>query len=229
MLDDWSNSELIKACKMSSYMMMPKDYARELMKLGNRDKASAFMEYMFDLDEKKNNSIGFYALSWDKSKSTTHAWVLEFRDEIAKHFDFWAIQNELKCRTLAERQPNDFQKKPNAKSADNTNVQPIVPNALPNACRTTTEQRVNTINTKESVSGKKQAFIPPTIQEIKAFIESKNLRVDADKFYYHYESNGWMVGRNKMKSWTATVMKWNSGETTTNKSVTKKEVYGGLI
>jgi len=229
MLSDFQYFQDSEVSKMSTYMMMPKDYARELMHLGQREKASAFMEYMFDLDEKKNNSIGFYSISWEKSKSTVHAWVTEFKDEIAKHFDFWTIQNELKYRTVAERQPNDFQKKSNAKSTENTSVKGNVPNALPNDSRTVAEQSINTINNKESNSGKKQVFSSPTIQEIKEFIESKNLNVDASKFYYHYESNGWMIGKNKMKSWTATIMNWNARENQTNNNVTNKKVYGGLI
>lgn len=215
---------------MSTYMMMPKDYIRELNKLGHREKAAAFMEYMFDLDENKNNSIGFYASSWNKSKSTAHAWVSEFRDEIAKHFDFWTIQNELKYRTIAERQPNDLEKKPNAKSAIKSSLKDTDTNAQPNDRRTVAELSINTKINKESISGKKQAFVPPTIQEIQSFIESKKLNIDAKTFFYHYESNGWMVGKNKMKSWTATVLNWNTRETKqANKSVTKKEVYGGLI
>lgn len=155
---------------MSSYMIMPKDYAKRLMQQGQRDKAAAFLQYMFSLDEKKNNSIGFYALSWSKSKSTTHAWVLEFREEIAKHFDFWATQNELKYRTLAERQPNDFQKKSNARSTENTGLQPIVPNALPNDNRTPAEQSINnkyknTKNTKEKNTKKEIVELPTWLDQ----------------------------------------------------------------
>ena len=215
---------------MSTYMMMPKDYIRELSKLGHREKAAAFMEYMFDLDENKNNSISFYASSWNKSKSTAHAWVSEFRDEIAKHFDFWTIKNELKYRTIAERQPNDLEKKPNAKNAIKSSVKDTAPNAQPNDSRTVAEPSINTKINKESISGQNK-FVAPSIQEIQDFIASKNLSVDAKTFFYHYESNGWMVGKNKMKSWTATVQKWNSDKKTSfqQNTDTKKQVYGGLI
>jgi hypothetical protein len=133
-------------------MMMPKDYSRSLMKSGQREKASAFMEYMFDLDEKVNNSIGFYSKSWDKSKSTTHSWIKEFKEEIAKFHEYWVDENEKKYRTITERSPNDFEKKPNAKpnarKPINTRVSGDVPNGQPNTTpndhRTITEQRVNT-------------------------------------------------------------------------------------
>ena len=207
---------------MSSYMMMPKDYARELMQRGQREKATAFMEYMFDLDEQKNNSIGFYANSWGKSKSTAHAWVKEFGKKVAEHYDFWAIQNEIKYRTVAERQPNDLEKKSNAQTPINTGFIDNTPNALPNDNRTVAEQRVNTKILNKSISGKKRTFIPPTITEIKSYIQEKNLVVDAETFYFHYESQGWMIGKNKMKSWTATIQNWNRKNKINHKFNTSK-------
>jgi len=51
-------------------------------------------------------------------------------------------------------------------------------------------------------------FTPPTLEEVKAYcIERKN-KVDAEKFIDFYESKGWMVGKNKMKSWEASVRTW---------------------
>jgi len=48
---------------------------------------------------------------------------------------------------------------------------------------------------------KNQRFSPPTIEEIQAYNSEKSLNVDAEQFLNFYESNGWMVGRNPMKSW----------------------------
>lgn len=47
-------------------------------------------------------------------------------------------------------------------------------------------------------------FIKPTIEEIKKEFQTFN----AEHFFNYYESNGWMVGRNKMKDWKATVKNW---------------------
>jgi hypothetical protein len=53
-----------------------------------------------------------------------------------------------------------------------------------------------------------KTFQIPTIEEIKNYcIERKNT-VDFEKFFAHYESNGWMVGRNKMKDWKAAIRYW---------------------
>jgi hypothetical protein len=40
--------------------------------------------------------------------------------------------------------------------------------------------------------------------------------VDAERFVDHYESNGWMVGRTKMKDWKAAVRNWSRKEKTNN-------------
>ena len=43
------------------------------------------------------------------------------------------------------------------------------------------------------------------------------LTFSAEYFYNYYESNGWMVGRNKMKDWKAAVRKWVYSEWNNNK------------
>ena len=59
---------------------------------------------------------------------------------------------------------------------------------------------------------KEKRFVVPTIEEVTAFCETKGLKVNVNKFYLHYESNGWHVGKNKMKSWQAAVQKWAETE-----------------
>jgi hypothetical protein len=49
----------------------------------------------------------------------------------------------------------------------------------------------------------------PTIEEIRQYIEEKNYNIDAEYFFNYYEANGWKVGKNKMKSWKATLGTWN--------------------
>ena len=56
-------------------------------------------------------------------------------------------------------------------------------------------------------------FVKPTIEEVRDFIREKNFSVDADAWYSHYESNGWMVGKNKMKDWRASVNYWQHNKT----------------
>lgn len=55
---------------------------------------------------------------------------------------------------------------------------------------------------------KRQRFVPPTVEEVKAYADEKGLRVDAERFVSFYESKNWMVGKNKMTSWKAAVSGW---------------------
>lgn len=62
----------------------------------------------------------------------------------------------------------------------------------------------NTLNKKDIVR-----FVKPNIDEIISYINENNFNVDPNGFYDYYESNGWVVGKNKMKDWKATVRNWD--------------------
>ena len=51
-------------------------------------------------------------------------------------------------------------------------------------------------------------FTPPTLEEVSAYCLERQNTVNPQKFIDHYTSNGWMVGRNKMKDWKASVRTW---------------------
>lgn len=60
-----------------------------------------------------------------------------------------------------------------------------------------------------SPKGEKQKrFVPPSLDEVHAYCKERNNRVDPQRFIDHYTSNGWMVGKNKMKDWKAAVRTW---------------------
>lgn len=61
-----------------------------------------------------------------------------------------------------------------------------------------------------SVQKKRTRFSPPTIDEVKAYCKERNNNVDAERFIDYYNSNGWMVGKNKMKDWKAAVRTWEN-------------------
>lgn len=72
---------------------------------------------------------------------------------------------------------------------------------------------------------KRTQFKPPTREEVQAYCKERNNSVDAERFIDHYTSNGWMVGKNKMKDWKASVRTWEkNGNNQTNKS-TKTSKY----
>ena len=62
------------------------------------------------------------------------------------------------------------------------------------------------------VAGSASRFRPPTLEEVKSYILEKGIEIDAERFVAYYESNGWMVGRNKMKSWKSATVTWHKNE-----------------
>ena len=59
---------------------------------------------------------------------------------------------------------------------------------------------------------KRTQFIPPTLEDVQAYCKERKNDVDAERFINHYTSNGWLVGRNKMKDWKAAVRTWERSE-----------------
>lgn len=54
----------------------------------------------------------------------------------------------------------------------------------------------------------RKRFVPPSLEEVKAYCRERNNNVDAERFINHYTSNGWHVGKNKMQDWKAAVRTW---------------------
>ena len=69
------------------------------------------------------------------------------------------------------------------------------------------------IEKKVAVAPAPQRFVKPSIEEVAAYAASlqyKNFNVQ--RFYAYYESNGWRVGKNPMKSWKGAVVNWHQRE-----------------
>lgn len=65
--------------------------------------------------------------------------------------------------------------------------------------------------TEESREDKKR-FAKPSVQELNSYFLEKGVNniLEAEKMFNYYESNGWQVGRNKMKNWKAAASNWIS-------------------
>lgn len=51
-------------------------------------------------------------------------------------------------------------------------------------------------------------FTPPTLEEVEAYCLERNNGIDAQTFIDFYSAKGWMIGKNKMKDWKASVRTW---------------------
>lgn len=89
-------------------------------------------------------------------------------------------------------------------------------NAHANAMRTHSERNANqnqepiTNNQLKDIGDKspRQQFKPPTLDDVTAYVTTREVRIDPQRFIDHYTANGWKVGRNPMKDWQACVRTW---------------------
>ena len=65
---------------------------------------------------------------------------------------------------------------------------------------------------KNSIDKRKRGFVKPTVEEIKAHVIEKGYHFDPEAFFSYYESNGWKVGKNPMKSWQSACITWEKRE-----------------
>ena len=68
---------------------------------------------------------------------------------------------------------------------------------------------------KESKADKppqRKRFVPPSVDEVEAYCTERGNHVDAAQFCAFYESKGWRVGNQPMKSWQAAILTWERRE-----------------
>jgi len=81
-------------------------------------------------------------------------------------------------------------------------------------------------NVKNDKNVKKQRnIIPPKIEWIQKYCKERSNNVNPEKFFNHYESNGWKVGKNRMKDWQASVRTWEGNDNNKKGSSQKTSDY----
>ena len=61
-----------------------------------------------------------------------------------------------------------------------------------------------------------KGFVKPSIVEIKTYMIEIGMTDVSEKWFDYYESNGWLVGKNKMKNWKAAVRTWKNNNLSNN-------------
>ena len=84
------------------------------------------------------------------------------------------------------------------------------------------EERVKALESKRSPSTK---FIPPSLSDIIAYTDDVVL---SKRFYCFYESNGWNVGNNSMKSWRAAADQWKARDINAKKTEQDEQRIGRI-
>jgi len=55
---------------------------------------------------------------------------------------------------------------------------------------------------------KKKRFSPPALEKVAEYCTKRNNKISPKTFIDFYTANGWMIGKNKMKDWKASVRTW---------------------
>ena len=117
-----------------------------------------------------------------------------------------AKQNLAEPSTAKQCQAEPSRAKQNlAEPSINVNVN-VNDNVSPNGdIKENTKEKQNDIKDGKPSNAR---FIPPTVEEVREYCQSRNNFVDPEGFVNFYTSNGWKVGKNPMKNWKAAVVTW---------------------
>lgn len=81
----------------------------------------------------------------------------------------------------------------------------------PKAMRTHSEGNANhkplTINHKP-IKTRASPFVPPSVGDVAAYCVERKNKIMPSEFIDHYQANGWMRGKTKIKDWKACVRTW---------------------
>lgn len=64
------------------------------------------------------------------------------------------------------------------------------------------------INNNIKESDKSKRFVPPTLEEVKAYCKERHNNVDPVEFMAHYTATNWYRGKTKISNWRACVITW---------------------
>lgn len=176
----------------------------EIVALSTRDgECTASNTYFSNLYGVVPSSISNWVKHLEKKKYITIEYIYKGKEIDQRIIKIIGIQNTdevfKKIQEGIQKKQNRYSKKTkeNNTSTNNTSTNNI--------------ERENTHN-----------FIKPTIEELKDFTKEHNLKINEERFIDYYNSNGWMVGKNKMKDWKATARNWNRKEAQTKEGTKEK-------
>lgn len=83
-----------------------------------------------------------------------------------------------------------------------THIDTGVDTGMPQTTMKNNENNENKINNKR--------FAKPSVDEIRNYCLERKNGIDPQQFFDYYESKGWMIGKNHMKDWKASVRTWEN-------------------
>lgn len=218
-----SRNEMMKLSKISAYGTYHK-CIKELQEFGYIEYIPSFNPYKgstvnlfefddsddYDLPKSENEQI---SKSNHIRKSASSEKLSQTVSEIEQVAYQKLNKNHIKNRTGSEQVMNNYHIK-----IDTGFEQELIPSTnISNNTNYKTEEELaqpqKKLLDKKSVKikiEKQGSKIPPEFFEVQMYFEEKDsTKWEAENFFNHYESNGWLVGGNSpMKNWQAGARKW---------------------
>lgn len=111
------------------------------------------------------------------------------------------------------------------KNKENKNIENI-PSPLPSPAREKPDEHNPQKGKKKekSCAKKERNTIPPTFEMVALYCQQRNNNINPQTFIDHYDAKGWLIGKEAMVDWQATIRTW---EQKNNKQQTNKpKKYG---
>jgi uncharacterized protein YdaU (DUF1376 family) len=130
-----------------------------------------------------------------------------------------------KRKTFTESRRNNIKSK--NKIVENTSYESHMNNHMKHHM-----ENVNENINKDIITNKSKCTFEQVYEYMSLKIGKDNAKIEAEKFVNYYESNGWKVGKNTMKSWTHAANNWITntkqyakGTTNNTRKLTKGEQF----
>jgi hypothetical protein len=99
-----------------------------------------------------------------------------------------------------------------------------------------TGNNTSTNTTRKRESTKRKPFVPPTLEEVEKYCESRNNAVNARKFFDYFTASDWVDAKgNPVRNWKQKIITWESygskdnGNNDTANGDTKKQRVGHYL
>jgi len=182
-----------------------------------------FLEVLTESDENRfvDNELEIELLAGDFGVSVTE--IRELLNYCIRLELLYSESGRIYSKTLDDKlksvyEKRDLARKNYEKRLDNKTNSTSTSVSVTEMTQSKGKEKVKEEDTKVSVDPptnskpeSKSSFKAPTIEEVSEYFSIKNncsqraALIFAEKFTAHYQSNGWMVGKSKMKDWKAAV------------------------
>lgn len=112
-------------------------------------------------------------------------------------------------KSIMQKTKMDYTKNENGLHENHEPIPDIIPDNIPDI---KTDIYIGD-KPKKSNGGKKTAFVPPTLDEVKAYCAERGNNINAEQFIDYYEARGWELTKGrKMVDWKAAVRTWERNQ-----------------